>query len=185
MRKANDIISGLFNNHFGKEFVESARSSAQLFTSWESIVTEIWPKGADHRKGDIPAAAVHSKIRELEKGILFIEADHPGWIQILQTKQAGLLQTVQRRHPELDIRGIAFILSRGSANPPVVQSSGPEPAVTISQHEPIDLAPRPQLLQDEHKERKKNKDPNEPRDEEFYAALKSLEKSVMERNKEQ
>jgi hypothetical protein len=44
--------------------------------------------------------------------VLIVEADHPGWIQILQTKQAELLLAVQRQCPRLDIRGIAFRLSR-------------------------------------------------------------------------
>jgi hypothetical protein len=44
--------------------------------------------------------------------VLLIEADHPGWIQILQTRQNELLTVAKRRFPDLDIRGIAFRLSR-------------------------------------------------------------------------
>ena len=121
MRKAGDIISSLLEERFGKGFLETARSSAELFTSWEKIVSEVWPRAVDpdsprEDQGleDIPAVAAHSQIRELERGILLVEADHPGWIQILQIKQAELLKAVQRRSPEMDVRGIAFTLSRGS-----------------------------------------------------------------------
>jgi predicted nucleic acid-binding Zn ribbon protein len=107
MRKAGDIISALFKEQFGHEFIETARASAGLFSSWTRIVTEVWPRNPD---SEIPAAAVHSRIRELERGILLVEADHPGWVQILQTKQSDLLSAVQRRFPELEIRGIAFRL---------------------------------------------------------------------------
>ena len=106
MRKAGDILTSLFKDHFGQNFLETARSNAELFTSWEKIVYEVW------QSEDIPAAAIHSRIRELERGILLVEADHPGWIQILQIKQAELLKAVQRNCPELDVRGIAFMLSR-------------------------------------------------------------------------
>ena len=125
MRKAGDIISALLTEEFGADFMESARSSAGLFSSWTQVVTEVW-SGTD--KDDIPAAAVHSRIRELERGVLLVEADHPGWIQILQTKQAELLAAVQRRYPELDIKSMAFRLSREpSPQSGSVGVSPPEP----------------------------------------------------------
>ena len=114
MRKAGDIILDIFKERFGPGFIENARTSAGLFSSWTRIVAEVWPRSfdTDTEPGDVPAAAVHSRIRELERGLLLVEADHPGWIQILQTKQAELLSAAQRRYPDLDIRSIAFRLSR-------------------------------------------------------------------------
>jgi len=115
MRKAGEIISELFRERFGDKFMETARSTAGLFSSWTQVVAEVWfrtERKAENDSEDIPAAAVHSRIRELERGVLFVEADHPGWIQILQTKQTALLLAVQRRYPDLDIRAIAFRLSR-------------------------------------------------------------------------
>jgi predicted nucleic acid-binding Zn ribbon protein len=113
MRKADEIISLLFKQRFGVDFVDNARSSSELFNSWEEIVCQVWPRGDNQKKEDVPAAAVHSRIKELERGVLIVEADHPGWIQILQTKQAELLQAIQSRYPKQDIRGIAFRLSKG------------------------------------------------------------------------
>jgi predicted nucleic acid-binding Zn ribbon protein len=112
MRKAGEVISFLFKQHFGEKFMDNARSGTELFNSWEKTVCQVWPRGENQENEDIPAAAVHSRIRELERGVLIVEADHPGWIQILQTKQAELLQAVQRYCPKLDIRGIAFRLGR-------------------------------------------------------------------------
>ena len=114
MRKAGDIISALFREEFGPQFMETARSTAGLFSSWTRIVAEVWPQ-TESGPDNIPAAAVHSRIHELERGVLLVEADHPGWIQILQTKQEELLSAVQRRYADLNIRAIAFRLSR--ANP--------------------------------------------------------------------
>jgi predicted nucleic acid-binding Zn ribbon protein len=92
--------------------MENARSNADLFSSWTILASEVWYGKKDGRFGEIPAAAAHSRIRELERGILLVEADHPGWIQILQTKQKELLLAVKRRYPELDVRDISFRLSR-------------------------------------------------------------------------
>ena len=114
MRKAGDIVTALFRDRFGPEFLETARSTAGMFSSWKEIVAEIWPNYGEQGKDDIPAAAIHSRISNLERGLLLVEADHPGWIQILQTRQSELLLAVQKRYPELNIRGIAFRLSRES-----------------------------------------------------------------------
>jgi len=115
MRKAGDIVTALFSERFGPEFLETARSTAGMFSSWKSIVAEVWPSGGEQGRDDIPAAAIHSRVNNLERGLLLIEADHPGWVQTLQMKQTELLSAVQRRFPELKIRGIAFKLSREPA----------------------------------------------------------------------
>ena len=106
MRKAGDIIAEMLENQFGPEFAEDARSSARLFSSWNLVVTEVWSPE------EKPAVAVHSRIKELEKGVLLVEADHPGWVQILQTRQAELLSAIQLKNPQKDIRAISFMLSR-------------------------------------------------------------------------
>ena len=102
MRKAGDILSDLFKKNFGQRFMETARSTSALFSSWPQIVID----------EDLPDAAAHSRIRELEHGQLLVEADHPGWVQILRTKQAQLLTLVKRQYPELDVKSITFKLSR-------------------------------------------------------------------------
>jgi len=117
MRKAGEIISFLFKQRFDKDFVDNAKSSSELFNSWEKIVCQVWPHGDVQINEDTPAAAVHSRIKELERGVLIVEADHPGWIQILQTKQVELLQAIQNKCPKLNIRGIAFRLSRETFPP--------------------------------------------------------------------
>ena len=106
MKKAGDIIAVLLREQFGPEFIENARSSAGLFSSWAQIVAEIWSQE------EKPAIAAHSRIRDLERGKLMVEADHTGWIQILQTRQEELLSAVQRRYPNMDIQTISFMLSR-------------------------------------------------------------------------
>jgi len=159
MRKAGDIISGLFKQRFGEDFMENARLSAEMFSSWEKTVCQVWPRGEDQKNEDIPAAAVHSRIRELERGVLFVEADHPGWIQILQTKQAELLVAIQRSCPKFDIRGIAFRLSK-------------EPVEARAK----DVTKVPAENETNSKSRSVQKD------DEFYSVLKSLEESIKKRN---
>jgi len=102
VKRAGDLLSSLFGDHFDRISLENGRITAELYSSWAVIAKEL----------NIQAAADHSRIREIEHNVLVIEAEHPGWVQILQTKQSQLLKLVQRKFPELRIQGISFCLSR-------------------------------------------------------------------------
>ncbi|MDR1970645.1 MAG: DciA family protein [Treponema sp.] len=104
MKKAGEYMAAIIDaNLYSK-----VKAYSGFFSSWAQIAQSC----------GIAAAAGYSRIRELERGILMVEADHPGWVQLLQTKAQQLLSTAQRRFPELDIRGISFTLSRpGAAKP--------------------------------------------------------------------
>ncbi|MDR0719647.1 MAG: DUF721 domain-containing protein [Treponema sp.] len=98
MKRAGDLLS----SYFDERFMKKAENYGDLFSCWEVLTKE----------NHIAAAAAHSRIKELEGALLLIEADHPGWIQILQTKQRELLKGIIRRFPDLTITGISFYLSR-------------------------------------------------------------------------
>jgi len=99
MKTAGDILSNLFD----ERFITKARGYSKLFNSWNDITA----------KNGIAAAADHSRIKDLDRGILLVEMDHPGWKQILQTKQSKLLNDFRIRFPELNISGISLMLGRG------------------------------------------------------------------------
>jgi hypothetical protein len=97
MKKIGELLSTFFD----EDAMKKARGYNDLFSSWRDIAGE--------------SLAAHSRIVELEKSVLRIEADHPGWIQILQIRQKGLLNRVCRKFPTLNITGISFKLSRNPA----------------------------------------------------------------------
>jgi hypothetical protein len=169
MRKAGDILTSLFNEKFDPVFIHKAKTTAGLFSSWVTITED----------AGIASASSHSRISELERGILLIETDHPGWMQILQTKQSQLLSTVQRRYPELEIRGIAFRLSRD-----------PQAFLTAAEALKTPVAGAPELGLAEASEAGEpaafQRDPiaSDPAEEEAYTLLKNqLEESIKRRNK--
>jgi predicted nucleic acid-binding Zn ribbon protein len=100
MKKAGDLLASILN----ERIVKKAQRYSELFLSWNLLTEE----------SNIAAAADHSRIKELEGSVLLVEADHPGWIQILKTKQKELLDAVHRRFPQLSVTGISFRLSRDS-----------------------------------------------------------------------
>jgi predicted nucleic acid-binding Zn ribbon protein len=104
MKKAGDVLSALFDENT----LNKAKNYGELFspTLWAGLL----------ESSGLAQGTSHSRIVELEKTVLLIEADHPGWIQLFQTKQKALLEAVQRRFPELSLTGISFRLSRSPAN---------------------------------------------------------------------
>jgi len=110
MKKAGDLLSVLFD----EQFVKKAQGFSTLFDSWVDITA----------KNGIASASAHSRIRDLDRGILLVEMDHPGWKQILQTKQSKLLSDFRYRFPELEISGISLVL--GKAEPQEEQDDVPK-----------------------------------------------------------
>jgi hypothetical protein len=112
INKAGDILSSIFRDDFDPDTLNNARLTAGLFSSWEIAAKE----------ANIPAASDHSRIRDYEHGVLLIEAEHPGWIQLLQTKQGFLLNSFQKKFPQLNIQGISFCLSKMLISRPSVNA---------------------------------------------------------------
>jgi predicted nucleic acid-binding Zn ribbon protein len=98
MKKAGDLLALILD----ERILKKSQGYSELFLSWELLTEE----------ANVAAAAGHSRIKELEGSVLLVEADHPGWIQILKTKQKELLDKINRRFPQISITGISFRLSR-------------------------------------------------------------------------
>jgi hypothetical protein len=130
MKTVGELLSAFFD----KNMIQKAQGYSDLFSSWTTLT---------ERTG-IPTAAFHSRIVELERAILLVEADHPGWLQILQTKQAYLLNAVSRKFPNLEIRGISFRLSRDPLSfSPVPPNPKPvDPVVAEPEKKPAQEGPR-------------------------------------------
>jgi hypothetical protein len=114
MKRVGDVLSALFDEGLMKK----AQGYSRLFSCWKELAQ--WH--------GIAAAADHSRITELDRGVLWVEVDHPGWKQILQTKESRLLDDLRRRFPDLDIAGISIVLSRGGPLPAAEAEVGDESA---------------------------------------------------------
>ena len=102
MKKAGEIeILAAF---FDKDTLRYAEQMGELFSP------SIWSELLGYC--NLSQGESHSRIAELEKSVLLVEADHPGWIQLLQTKQRELLNAARRRFPEITLTGISFRLMR-------------------------------------------------------------------------
>jgi hypothetical protein len=103
MKRVGDVLSSIFD----EDMMRKARGYSALFSCWKDLA----------EKNGIAAAADHSRITSLDRGMVWIEVDHPGWKQILQTKESKLLSDFRYRFPDMDISGLSIMLSRTGIRP--------------------------------------------------------------------
>lgn len=100
----NDIINITFSN-IEKENLEK---NNKLFSVWKKVVTSVSKVGQNLYD--------HSSVCELKNGILLIEADHPGWIQMLQMNSQYIIRGLKMYASELKICSLAFKLKGKNVN---------------------------------------------------------------------
>jgi hypothetical protein len=169
MKRAGDILAVFFD----EKTLNKAKGYGTFFSSWAALLESC----------GLSQAVSHSKIANLEHSVLLIEADHPGWVQILQTKQKELLEAARRRFPEITLAGISFRLS----NNPLFPVSGDSQTLAGKAGSSAALAPLVQDTEDVKaaEEAGTASQTNESiGDEKLREGLKRLEQSIRERNTE-
>lgn len=91
-------VSDLLSSFFDQEMAKKGGAQAGFGRAWKTIAGS--PLGEHSRPGDI------------RHGILLVEVEHQGWMQLLQFEQDRILAEIKRRFPELEIRGIGFRLAK-------------------------------------------------------------------------
>lgn len=99
VRKASELLGSILSPTVG----EKAQAWARLQGFWAKTLGE--------------SLASHSRIADLRNGIVYVEADHPGWIQLLQLRQDSTLRAIQAAYPEFGVSGLAFRLRKDDAPP--------------------------------------------------------------------
>ena len=97
MRKAADILGTIL----GEQEARLAGEWSTFFKGWRALA------------GDDIAA--HSRVRDVKQGVVIVEVDHPGWLQMLQMKKGKILECMKKRYPELEIRDIHIFLGAGAS----------------------------------------------------------------------
>ena len=88
LRKADELVQRFLDSigqSGGSEYVE-------LFRSWQGVIGE--------------HLAAHSRPVDVRGRHLVIEADHPGWVQLVMLARGRILRELGRRFPDLGLTGI-------------------------------------------------------------------------------
>lgn len=70
-----------------------------LFVAWASIAGE--------------ALAHHTRLVDVQGGVLLVEVDHPGWLQMTQLRKDSLLAAARRTAPLASITGLRVWVGAG------------------------------------------------------------------------
>jgi hypothetical protein len=92
MKKAAEILSRLLDKG-----PAGAQPFHSLFGAWRDIAGE--------------SLAEHCRAFEVRHRSLLVEADHPGWMQLLLLQKKGILARIRQRFPQLELRDIKVRVS--------------------------------------------------------------------------
>ena len=104
----NDInsFSKVVINIFDSIKFENTKKSTNIYDEWKKILKGIKSVNANSKEGE--NLSDHSRIVDLKNGILFIEVDHPGWIDILNIHKKYILIKMKKKFPQLAFKTLAF-----------------------------------------------------------------------------
>ncbi len=105
-RYMNEIqsFSEIIAHAFSNIQVEDARKALNIYDEWKKILCRI--QSSTPNEGQ--KLACHSRIIDFKNGILLVEADHPGWITLLQFHKKYIVKGLNLAFPNLKVRTLAF-----------------------------------------------------------------------------
>ena len=109
MKKAAEILARLL-----EKGPAGAPPFHALFGGWQEIAG--------------PSLAEHCRAYEVRHHSLLVEADHPGWMQLLLMQKKAILARIHQRFPQLELRDIRVRV--GGAKPAM---AAPKPAIAARQ----------------------------------------------------
>src|SRR6056297_3076697 len=165
-------VREILKTYFNDAQIDRADQYHSFFSSWKQLA------GIN--------ISAHTRPRDIRNRVLIVEADHPGWVQLLHMQKRPILKKIRREFPQLDITDLRIVVGElppqkfdenahatDNQNPPQEEektaTAPPESAPGSAKEE---NGPPPESPdQQEHKSR-------------FEQALEKLGKSVEEREKD-
>jgi hypothetical protein len=124
MKTIGDVLTLVLDNETRKKI--SGQSNLQ--SEWCNIVEEaflgrssktsyrrsaekngIYSEASERDRVTACKVAEHSRIAYIKNNMLYVETDHQGWAQILQTMQRKIILTINKKYPSISVSSIAFL----------------------------------------------------------------------------
>ncbi|MBO5606328.1 MAG: DUF721 domain-containing protein [Treponema sp.] len=103
-------INGLIQKAFDQISMERAKSASDLERAWKTVLGRIKAVNYRENPNEGQNMADHSRIVDLKNGVLLVEADHPGWITLLQFHKKFILKGLSMECQGMRINTLAFRL---------------------------------------------------------------------------
>jgi len=92
MRKVGDILKDYLRE---RGWLTSSPYAA-LFSDWAAVA------GSN--------LAAHTRLIDVRNGVMIVEADHPGWLQVARMRKEALMSQARAAAPEAHIQDVRFLL---------------------------------------------------------------------------
>ncbi len=92
MKKVGDILR------------EYLRERGWLTENPYAALFQRWPQVAG------TGLAAHTRLRDVRDGIMIVEADHPGWLQMARLRKAAILSAARAAAPAARLTDARFVL---------------------------------------------------------------------------
>lgn len=149
-RKSPKGVREILKAYFNDTQIERADQYHSFFTSWKQLA------GIN--------IAAHTRPRDIRGSVLIVEADHPGWVQLLHMQKRNILRKINHDYPQLEVKEIRIVVGDGGENSDKKFNA----PVELASNEPAS-GPSIQPQEERHFKRR------------FEEALKELGKRVEER----
>lgn len=106
-------IGKIIERVFTEISIEDSKNAVSIANEWKKIVSRIKPsqKSISRNENLGNNIADHSRVVDIKNGVLLVEADHPGWISLLQFYKNFILKGFKMSQCEIKINNIVFKLS--------------------------------------------------------------------------
>ena len=123
-RRAGDILKSLMDRIGATE----GSAYVELFSSWREIVGE--------------RLADHSEPIDVRGTALVVQADHPGWVQMVMMKRRRIIAEVSRRYPTIPITGLHVrVRGDGAGEPAIGEPGAGEPSSDTAEEPSVTTRP--------------------------------------------
>ncbi len=109
IKEFSSILGGVFENLDS----QNARKASDAFSVWRKVLLGIKSSTNPNEGANL---AAHSRIVDLKNGVLLIEADHPGWIELLQLRKQFILKGLSFYAKDMQVETLAFRLAGKRGN---------------------------------------------------------------------
>ena len=113
-RKSPKGVREILKAYFNDTQIERADQYHSFFTSWKQLA------GIN--------IAAHTHPRDIRGRVLIVEADHPGWVQLLHMQKRSILRKISRQYPELEVKDIRIVVGGGGDGFNATDRSAPSAA---------------------------------------------------------
>ena len=101
----SDVFSILKNTY--KDIEENQNKAGNVINAWKKTLFSVKSNVNENEGKNL---AEHTRVVDLKNGMLFIETDHPGWIELLKIHKKYILTGMNMKVPELKIKNFCFFL---------------------------------------------------------------------------